>query len=367
MEIVAEAGTAHGGNLDRAEALIEGAARAGADTLKFQAVFAEEILHPRVGGVTLHGQSRNLYEEFRRLERDLEFYARLKRLTESAGLRFLCSAFGIGSARMLRRLGVERIKIASPELNHLPLLEEVASYGLPLVLSSGVSRLCDLERALEVCPPERTTVLHCVTAYPAPPEDYRLHLLPHLSAVFGVPFGVSDHSLDPLVVPLVAVTAGAVMLEKHLTLSRADSGLDDPIALEPEDFRVLVRAVRAVEALPPEERRAAVIDRIGVDAWNRTLGSGPRILAPSERDNYGRTNRSICARVDLPAGTVLDWDVIGIYRVEKERRPGLSPFLLPVILGKALVRPVAAGDGIVWEDLLVQGEPRTTRPPGSTS
>lgn len=263
---------------------------------------------------------------------------------------------------MMRQLGLDRYKVASPELNHLPLLLELSSYHVPLILSSGVSRLSDIENALEVTGRTRVVVLHCVTAYPAPPSEYRLHLLQPLSTVFGVPFGVSDHSQDPLVVPLTAVTAGAVALEKHLTLSRQGGGLDDPVALPPEEFAQMAREVRRIEALPNEERLAAVEQIIGKVAWKEAWGQGPKELAPSERANYTRSNRSVCARMDLAVGTVLTEANTVIVRVEKRHRPGISPLFYPLVLGKVLQRPVQAGEGITWEDLLVSGASQEDHP-----
>lgn len=355
MEIVAEAGTAHGGNLEKAQRFIEKAAWAGADTLKFQVVFAHEILHPRVGEVELHGTKRNLYQEFQNLERPAEFYRKLKELTEQAGLRFLCSVFGPQSLNIMLGLHSKRIKIASPELNHYTLLQDVSQNNLSVVLSTGVSQLTDIEAALALFDKEKVTLLHCVTSYPAPPEDYRLHLLPHLSAVFGVPYGVSDHSLDPFLVPLASIAVGSVMLEKHLTLDKDGGGLDDPIALNPVQFRDMVRAIRQIEHVSLEDREQAVAEIIGHDRLKLILGQGPKLLAPSEEHLYGRTNRSLCARTDLEAGDTLTQENVGVYRVEKLLRPGLSPFLMPVVLGKKLVRNVEAGNGIVWDDLLSGG------------
>ena len=160
--IVAELGTGHGGELDRAFEMIDSAADAGADCAKFQLVIADEILHPLTGAVDLPGGSVSLYERFKELERDEDFYRKIKDHTERRGLHFLCSPFGIRSARILRSLGCKALKIASPELNHLPLLKEVSSYNLPLILSTGVSTLSDIERAVEAAN-GNVTLLHCIT------------------------------------------------------------------------------------------------------------------------------------------------------------------------------------------------------------
>jgi len=242
--VIAELGTGHGGSAAKARELVDAAAAAGAGCVKFQLVYADEILHPNTGVVPLPGGPVRLYDRFRELEMEESFFADMKAYVESKGLVFLCTPFGLRSARILRSLGVALMKIASPELNHDELLEETASYGLPTLLSSGVSRLSDIERALERFPREDVCLLHCVTAYPAPPEDYNLRVLGSLAAVFGVSVGVSDHSLDPVLVPALAVAEGAVAVEKHFCLSRDDDGLDDPVALPPGDFARMVRAVR---------------------------------------------------------------------------------------------------------------------------
>ncbi|HTP59750.1 MAG TPA: N-acetylneuraminate synthase family protein, partial [Spirochaetia bacterium] len=148
--VIAELGTSHQGDLDAARRLIDAAARAGAECIKFQLVHAGEILHPRSGLVDLPTGRVALYQTFKALERDLSFYRALKKHTEEAGALFLCTPFGIESARELRSLGVLALKVASPELNHVPLLREAASYGLPLFLSSGVSTLADIENALAI-------------------------------------------------------------------------------------------------------------------------------------------------------------------------------------------------------------------------
>ena len=350
--IIAEIGTAHGGSLAKAFELIDAAKEAGADCAKFQLVYADEIIHPLTGTVKLPGGEIPLYERFRSLELPETFYADLIRYAERRGIAFLCTPFGLESARVLRSIGVKMLKIASPELNYLPLLHEVSAYGLPLILSSGVSTLGDIERAIDATGRTQTALLHCVTAYPAPESDYNLRLLRPLSALFGIPVGVSDHSKDPLLVPVLSVLSGGSIIEKHFTLSREDGGLDDPIALPPDEFARMVKAVRAAEALPEKSAMRELERRFGRDRIESVLGNGIKRLAPSERENYGRTNRSIHAVNEIPAGTVLRPELLAVLRTEKHLRPGLHPEYLPVVLGKRTSRTVPAGEGLVWEDLL---------------
>lgn len=356
--IIAEAGTAHGGDPRKADDLIHAAAEAGADCVKFQLVIADEIIHPKTGFVPLPGGKIPLYERFKSLEQPPEFYGALKEHAEKSGIRFLCTPFGIQSARILRNLGVDMLKIASPEVNHVPLLTEAAAYGLPIILSTGVSTLGDIDEALRVlrsAAPGKTradcTLLHCITAYPAPEEEYNLRCIPNLAAVFGVPAGVSDHSLDPVLVPALSVTLGASVIEKHICLSRDTEGLDDPIALPPDQFTEMVRRVRRTEEAPHKEQEELRLE-YGPERINAVLGDGVKGLSPSERANYGLSNRSVHALTDLPAGAVLSPKNTAILRTEKTLTPGLHPRYYSVILGKRLVRPVESGEGITWEDLL---------------
>ncbi|MFP3040319.1 N-acetylneuraminate synthase family protein [Treponema primitia] len=350
--IIAELGTSHGGSAAKARELVDAAAEAGADCVKFQIVYADEILHPNTGEVDLPGGRVGLYHVFKKLEVPLGFYGDLKEYVESRGLLFLASPFGIRSARELRSLKPRLLKIASPELNYTGLLEELASYGLPALLSTGVSRLADIEAALEIFPPERACLLHCVTAYPAPERDYGLRVLGNLGGIFGVPVGVSDHSLDPELVPSLAVTMGAAVIEKHFCLSRMDPGLDDPIALPPVDFARMVRGVRRVSALGAEAALEALRRERGPDTVEAVLGDGVKRLAPSERANYERTNRSIHAIRDIQAGDTLAPGDFAVLRTEKILRPGLHPCWETKLAGRKTARFIPAGEGIVFEDLI---------------
>jgi sialic acid synthase SpsE len=350
--VIAELGTSHLGDLGRALQLIDAAVRSGADCIKFQLVYAAEILHPRSGLVELPGGSIALYEQFRGLERGLDFYRALKEATEAAGALFLCSPFGIRSARELRHLDVKAMKIASPELNHFPLLKEAASCGIPLFLSSGVSTLGDIERALAITGTASTVLLHCITAYPAPEEQYNVAVLGSLAAVLGIEVGLSDHSLDPVLVPTLAVTSGACVVEKHFTLSRTGSGLDDPIALEPEGFYRMVCEIREAEAAGPAAARARLEKRYGSARVAAVRGTGVKRLAEAEKENYTRTNRSLHAAREISAGEFLGEQDIAVLRTEKVLRPGLGPEFLPAILGARARRRIPDGEGIVWEDVL---------------
>jgi len=350
--IIAELGTSHNGDIVKAREMAHAAAETGADCVKFQMVFADEILHPNTGEVTLPGGRIRLYDRFKALETPLEFYAQIKEFVESKGLLFLCTPFGMKSAELLKKIQPKIIKIASPELNYTGLLEEIAGWGLPVLLSSGVSRLSDIETAVSILKPSsELCLLHCVTSYPAPETDYNLRVLPNLAAVFGVPVGVSDHSADPELVPALSVSMGAAVIEKHFCLSKTDSGLDDPIALPPREFSVMVSAVRRAAEVGSQETLAFYNRERGEDLVSQILGSGVKELANSEKENYRLTNRSIHALRDIQKGEILKKGDYAVLRTEKILRPGLEPCWEKLIEGRAARNAVPAGEGIRFEDI----------------
>jgi sialic acid synthase SpsE len=363
--IIAELGTSHNGDKNKAQKLIDAAAEAGAGCIKVQMVYADEILHPNTGEVPLPGGRIRLYDRFKALEQEPEFYEEIKKYTENKGLLFLCTPFGLKSAGVLKKMQPKMVKIASPELNFTGLLEEIAGWGLPVLLSSGVSRLCDIETAVEIFKNEPSNfnlantdshfslicLLHCVTSYPAPEVEYNLRVLPSLAAIFGVPVGVSDHSADPELVPALATAMGAAVIEKHFCLSRTDPGLDDPIALPPQDFSKMVRAVRRAAETGPEETVAFYSRQRGEDLVNKILGSGVKELAPSEKTNYHLTNRSIHALRDIATGEIIKKGDYACLRTEKILRPGLEPCREKDIEGRTARNFIPAGEGIRFEDI----------------
>jgi len=351
--VIAEIGTGHGGDRRKGLELIDAAIDAGADCIKFQHVYADEIIHPETGLVPLPGGPTRLYDRFKALETGPEFLGHMKQATEARGALFLCTPFGIRSARELHELGVSMMKVASPELNFVQLLDEIASYRLPTVLSSGVSTLADIEFAASRFDFDAGSlaVLHCVTAYPAPETDYNLRVLDSIAALVGVAVGVSDHSLDPILVPALSVASGASIVEKHICLSKSDDGLDDPVALEPKDFARMTTAVRTAQRTAVAETIRELSDAYGSERVEATLGDGRKRLAPSERANYDRTNRSIHARRPIACGETLSESNLAILRTEKVLRPGMQPRCLPLVVGRQAARDIPDGQGLEWADV----------------
>jgi sialic acid synthase SpsE len=373
--VIAEIGTAHSGSFEKAKQLILAAASSGADCIKFQWVYANEILHPKTGMVQLPTGTIPLYERFKQLEVSPVFFEEAMNFVHSLNKDFMCSPFGIQSLEELFSLKPDFIKIASPELNHFPMLHRLLelekeyssqneNHFIPVVLSSGVSTMEDICKAISILEPLQKgtslkgqpslSLLHCVTSYPSPSEEYNVSVLKYLSKQFDIPVGISDHSLNPLEVPLVSTTQGGTIIEKHITLSRKTEGLDDPVALEPSDFAMMTHSLHKIEKMTDEEAFEHCISLFGKEKTIAICGNGIKDLAPSEKANYTRTNRSIHYMRDMKKGDVLTSEDIKVLRTEKILSPGISPEHYESVLGKVLSKNVEDGQGLQWEDLLSQ-------------
>jgi sialic acid synthase SpsE len=356
--IVAELGTSHRGSLTRAEELIGRAAESGADYAKIQIVFARDIIHPKTGNVPLPGGETPLFDVFKKLEQNIDFYKKIRSLCHKEGIGYLATPFGPESWNIAKKMDDPMVKIASPELNYLPFIQTLSRWqqeeeNRRIVLSSGVSLLGDIERAVSLFKERKNlTLLHCITSYPAPPEEYNLNLLPLYRTLFGCSVGISDHSMDPFLVPLTTTALGGTMIEKHFCLNHEDGGLDDPIALEVGDFTQMVNAVKEASTYSQKEQLDRLEKKVGREQLKKVRGDGRKVLAPAESNNYGRTNRSLHALTDLCAGTILTQKNTALLRTEKILRPGMEPKDTPGVMGKRLTQNVESGQGITWNDLL---------------
>lgn len=366
--VIAEIGTSHEGSEEKAKKLIDAAVEAGADAVKFQWVYADEILHPNTGIVQLPTGAIPLYERFRQLECTPVFYKEMQEYAHSKGVKFCCSPFGPRSMMELLSISPDYVKIASPELNHFPMLEVLAEFRnqqklnkdqvIPVIVSTGVSKLKDIEAALSLLGTEKLSLLHCITSYPAPESQYNLKIITNLKNIFGVEAGVSDHSLDPVLVPALSIMCGGSVVEKHITLSKKTDGLDDPVALEPEQFALMVHCIHQTEALMNrygfekgcEQVISQLSESFGKEKVLEALGNGIKKLAPAEEMNYGRTNRSIHYMTDLKKGHVIQEQDLAVLRTEKILSPGIGPEFLETVMGKELKANVSAGDGVSFSD-----------------
>lgn len=368
--IIAEIGTSHEGSEKKAFQLIDCAVSSGCDAVKFQWVYADEILHPDTGFVKLPTGNIRLYDRFKQLECSLSFYKKMCDYAHSKGVKFACSPFGLKSLKELLEIKPDIVKIASPELNHFPMLKRLSEYReeqkkkgeskVSVIVSSGVSTLSDIEKALDILGTEDVSLLHCITSYPAPEDEYNLKLISSLKNIFGISCGVSDHSLDPVLVPSLSIACGGEIVEKHITLSRKTEGLDDPVALEGEQFALMVHCVHQTEAVMnrygKERGLEYTVDQLsesfGRQKVTACLGDGVKKLAESEKGNYGRTNRSLHYMKNLKKGDVIKPCDIGVLRTEKVLTPGISPEFLEIITGSVLCSDVQNGEGVSFSHLL---------------
>ena len=371
INIIAEIGTSHEGSFDKAKELVDAACDSGADTIKFQWVYADEILHPDTGYVKLPTGNIRLYDRFKQLECSPDFYHELLDYVHSKGCKFCCSPFGLRSMQELVELKPDYVKIASPELNHHKMLEALRDWRekqkvrgeevVPVILSSGVSTLADIDKAVRIVGREGVSLLHCITSYPAPEDQYNIRLVSTLKDILGIETGLSDHSLDPVLVPVLSTACGGTIIEKHFTLSRQTSGLDDPVALEPEQFALMVHTVHQTEAtfrhygaaLGMERTIEQLGEQFGRQRVMTVLGDGVKRLAAAEEANYGRTNRSLHFMRAMKKGEAVGEGDIAILRTEKILTPGISPEFYDLVMGKKISRDVEDGAGVQFEDFIL--------------
>lgn len=247
-KIIAEIGSVHDGSFGNAQKLIEAAAEAGADAVKFQTHIAEaETLASAPSPGYFSAEPRMAY--FKRTGFSLDQWHQLAAHAKEHGVTFLSSPFSLEAVDLLEEIGISAYKIPSGEVSNIPLLEKIAKLGKPVLLSSGMSNWKEIDQAVsvlcEACP---TTVMQCSSAYPCQPEQVGLNVITEMAARYGLPVGYSDHTMG-MAAPLAAVTLGAVVIEKHFTFSRLMYGSDAKHSMEPTEFKLLVECIRDVETM----------------------------------------------------------------------------------------------------------------------
>lgn len=327
--VIAEAGVNHDGSLDRALALVEAAAAAGADAVKFQAFRADRLATAEApkAGYQLAGTDpdESQLEMLRRLELPFDAYRTLQAAAESAGIEFLSSMFDEEAADALDALGVAAFKIPSGEVTNLPLLSHVGRLGRPVILSTGMATLDEVAAAVEALGDDRIVILHCVSAYPAPVGEANLRAMATMAEAFGRPVGFSDHTLG-VEATLGAVALGACMIEKHLTLDRAAPGPDHAASLEPNEFASLVRSIRVVES---------------------ALGDGRKVPTESERETAAVARKSLVAACRIPAGTVVTDEMVALSRPGT----GLPPGARELVVGRVAEVDIPEGALLTTEQV----------------
>jgi len=326
--VIAEVGSVHDGSFGNARKLIEAAAAAGADAVKFQTHIPQaETLRDAPGPSYFQEESR--YDYFQRTGFRLEQWRQLKAHCDKHGVEFLSSPFSIEAVELLEQVGVARYKVGSGEITNLPMLEVIAQTGKPVILSSGMSTWAELDAAVETIRKchGRITLLQCTSEYPCPYEQVGLNVMLAMRDRYSLPVGLSDHTLTNYAA-FAAVALGATVIEKHFTFSRLMYGSDARHSLEPEEFADLVRGIRAIEAI--------LTHPVDKDA-----------LAAHLRPMKEIFEKSVVTVVDIPAGTVLDESMLAI----KKPGTGIAASRLPEIIGRVARRDIPADSVLREEDL----------------
>lgn len=319
----------HNGSLELALEMVDAAAQAGADYIKFQTFKAENLVTS--AGTTAAYQKNNCnadsqLEMLRSLELTFDDFIRIKSYCEDKGIGFVSTPFDLESIDFLASLGMDFMKIPSGEITNLPYLRRIAATRMPVVMSSGMSTIGDIEAALEVFYSQGygqsdITLLHCNTEYPTPFRDVNLIAMVSLRNTFGIRTGYSDHT-PGIEVPVAATALGAAVIEKHFTLNRSLPGPDHVASLEPEELSRMVKEIRNVAV---------------------SLGSPLKQISDSERKNMAVARKSIVAATDIKEGDIFTEENLTV----KRPGDGISPMLWDKIIGRKAVRDFSKDSPII--------------------
>lgn len=330
--VIAEIGVNHNGSLDLARRLIDVAADAGADAVKFQTFFADDLVTAAARKADYQtrntGTDESQHAMLARLELGEDDLVRLRDHCSDRSIDFLSTPFGFSAADLLERVGVSAYKVSSGDLTYHQFLGHLASKGKPIILSTGMGTIGEIAEALDAIDAVATvpvTLLHCVSDYPAEPASCNLAAMETMRRAFGRPVGWSDHTIGDAV-GLAAVAMGASVIEKHITLDRSMEGPDHRASMEPADFDRFVTGIRDIR---------------------RAIGDGRKRPRPEELRTAEVARRSLIAVRDLAAGHVLTADDLAILRPGT----GLPPSMLERAVGCRLGRDVAAETPLTWDDL----------------
>jgi len=328
--IIAEAGDNHNGDIELARKLVDVAREAEADAVKFQTFKTEEVISRGAEKAQYQkettGSEESQFEMNKRLELTADDFRELSARAQKKGILFLSSPYDNGSVDLLDELGVAAFKIGSGEITNFPLLRHIARKGKPIVLSTGMANLGEIEEALEVIRKEGVEdviLLHCITSYPAKMEDMNLKAMETLRHAFKLPVGLSDHSLG-ITAPIAAVAMGARVIEKHFTLDKNLPGPDHRASLEPNELREMAKAIRDIE---------------------RALGNGIKKPKKVEEEIKQVARRSLVARVNIPKGTIITEEMLAI----KRPGTGIKPEYIDVIIGEKAQKSIKEDELIVWD------------------
>jgi N,N'-diacetyllegionaminate synthase len=325
--IIAEAGVNHNGDLVLAKQLIDVAADAGADLVKFQTFSADRLATREAKKADYQsvttGSAETQHQMLSRLELSANMHHELIAYCAKRNIGFFSTGFDIESVDFLISLGINHFKIPSGEITNLPYLRHIGQFSKPVIISTGMATMGDIEAAIDVLVQAGTTlslitVLHCTTEYPTPMSEVNLHAMQSMQVACGVAVGYSDHTAG-IEVAIAAVALGATVIEKHFTLDKNLPGPDHKASLEPDELKAMVSAIRNIEI---------------------ALGDGIKRLTPSEVRNKPVARKSLVASKAIKAGEVLSVENI----TTKRPGTGISPMNWDAVIGRKSVRDFAAGE-----------------------
>lgn len=334
--IIAEAGVNHNGDLKLAKKLILAAVEAGADAVKFQTFDADTLVTKAAAKADYQnknekteGGGETQYEMLKLLMLPRAYHSELKKYAEKKGIIFLSTPFSLSDAEFLRDLGVSAIKVGSSDTNNIPYLRTIAAWGVPLILSTGMSDLPLIKESVEAMRAAGNTdlvVLHCTTSYPAPIKEVNLRAMQTLEKELDVLVGFSDHS-EGIAAAVLSVGLGACVIEKHLTLDKTMQGPDHKASLDPKEFKALVRSVRDAE---------------------HALGTGKKVLFASEREIAKVARKSLVTAKPIKKGDLFTEENLTI------KRPGigLPPKEYENVLGAKATKDIKVGTLITIHDYI---------------
>jgi N,N'-diacetyllegionaminate synthase len=336
--IIAEAGVNHNGDADLALQLVDIAANSGADAVKFQTFTADRLV--RRGADKAEYQKRmtgdgDQYDMLKSLEMSESLHRRLVDHCAARGIEFMSTAFDEQALDMLVELGIRRIKVPSGELTNEPFLRAMAAKGLPLVVSTGMATLDEVKAAVATIDlaaretghrlplDQQVTILHCTSNYPADASEANLNAMLTLGRETGLAYGYSDHTLG-IAVSTAAVALGAVVIEKHFTISKTMVGPDHSASLEPDELAAMIKAIRVVES---------------------AMGDGVKAPTPSELAVRALVRRSVTATRPIAAGEIIDPKAVTLMRPGT----GIPPSELNNVHGRRAARAIETGETLTWE------------------
>ncbi len=329
--VIAEAGSNHNRKFHLAKKLIDTAAKAKADAVKFQVFVPEKIYVKNAGFADYLGRERTIQQIFHDIMMPREWLPKLAEYCKKKGILFLSSTFDEESVDLVDPY-VSAHKIASYEATHLPLVRHIAKKGKPIIMSVGMASINEIREALNVIAStgnRNVVLMHCIAKYPAPIEATNLRVMDALRKEFKVPVGLSDHSREPLINPVTAVARGGNMIEKHFTLSNNLPGPDHKFALVPKELEEMVAGIRKAES---------------------ALGSSTKHVQEIEKELYLFARRRVHAIKDIKKGEVFTKENIAVLRSGKSR-PGLEPKYFEWVIGRRAVRDIKESEGVRKEDV----------------